>query len=235
MKKILKKLFILLILLSSVLPTFAEPRSAEERFWREVERINSGRSYTESTDIQPPPIWREEGVYVNGRAQVSKHQRICPPYPEKIPMPRPTHTVEPYDSYYKNQILGIRRPVYKEPVIPNYNVHYSNRRAKPYLHRDYLDVWCIGKIDYEQNMCSVNGYDIYFAHARNWAARAMTLPFKIRQAKAKGNRVGLFLEVDDVGLDSEYVIEAKSFAKMFNLTIFSATIDSYIPIEWYPD
>lgn len=227
----MKKLLILFILLVSCAPAFS--LSSEEEFWSEVARINRGESYTERVGNQHAPVWKAEGVYVDGRGQVPEFQRIPPPNPEKIPAPRATHTIEPYDSYYYSQILGWRRPATHEPIIPGYNMHYSNRIAKPYTHRDYLDVWCTGKIDYNENKCSIEGYEVYFVHARNWAARATTLPFKLKQAHAKGSRVGLFLEVDSVGIDSEHVVAAKGFARMFNLTLFAATIDAFLPMDYF--
>ena len=75
-------------------------------------------------------ISRDRGYYMDGRGQVPEYSRIAPPHEENIPkQPRATKTVVGWDRYYQINKEGYRPMGYQMPLVPNYNVHYSNRRA----------------------------------------------------------------------------------------------------------
>ena len=122
------------------------------------------------------------GYYVDERFQVPESSRIPPPHPENIPKePRATRTVIPFDSYYDINVLGIRREPRMTPVIPNYNIHYSERRANPYTKEDFINVWCDG-IKFQNGVdCQTKEYAITFAKAEFWSGAVVKAPFKAKK------------------------------------------------------
>lgn len=187
------------------------------------------------TKVNPPgsqvvKVDRNKGYYVDGRNQVPEYSRIPPPNPDKIPKdPHPTRTVEPFESYYDRNVAGIRRHPYMTPVIPNYNRHYSERRARPYTKEEYVDVWCSGKKYVNGCDCQSENYSIYFYAVRNWPIAVIRAPWK---AKKTGKKAAIFFWVDDLGLDAPQMHDAKEWGELFNMPMFFGTIDSYIPGDW---
>ena len=174
---------------------------------------------------------RDEGYYVNGTGQIEEYHRIPPPNPDKIPQySHPTRTVRPFDKYYDTNVKGIRN-TNKTPVIPNYNAYYSERRAEPYTKNEFIDVWCDG-IKYEDGVdCQSDDYAITFIKARDWAWGVIKVRLKARKVKKKP---ALFVMVDELGLDGQYMHDIKEWAKLSNLKVYYATIDSQILEEWIP-
>lgn len=177
---------------------------------------------------------RKYSYYLDGRNQIPSYNRIAPPNPENIPneSTHPTRTVEPFESYYDRNVLGIRRPEYMTPIVPNYNRFYSNRRAYPYTRKEFIDVWCTGNKDYEKGTCTTNEYEIYFVRARDWTLGITRIPFNAHAVKSKGKKQGLFIMVDDLGLEAPYMHDAKDWSDLFKVKMLFGTIDSFIPIDW---
>ena len=173
---------------------------------------------------------REQGYYVDGRGQVPEYSRIPPPNEDKIPTePHPTRTVVPFDRYYDINKMGMRRHPAMTPWIPNYNCHYSERRAKPYTKEEYIDVWCSGDKGVNGVDCQSEHYAISFVRARDWSYGVIKAPLK---AKKTGKKAAVFLMVDDLGLDAPHMHAAKDWSELFNIPIFFGTIDAYIPSDW---
>ena len=186
-------------------------------------KINKDYRYTYEVN-------RDEGYYINGQGQVPEYHRIPPPNPDKIPQyPHPAKTVLPFDKYYDTNIAGIRRSPDKTPLIPNYNIYYSNRRAYPYTKNEYIDVWCTG-IKHEKGVdCQTQDYAITFVKAGEWPFGVIKAPFKARKVKKKS---AIFIMIDDLGLDGPNINGAKNWSDLFNIPMFFGTIDSEIPKEW---
>ncbi len=173
---------------------------------------------------------RDYGYYVDGRGQVPEYSRIPPPNEDKIPAePHPTRTVVPFDRYYDINKMGMRRHPAMTPWIPNYNCHYSERRAKPYTKKEFVDVWCSGDKFVNGVDCQTENYAITFVRARDWSYGVIKAPIK---AKKTGKKAAVFLMVDDLGLDAEAMHAAKDWSELFNIPIFFGTIDAYIPSDW---
>ena len=231
----MKKLLTLLILFSTTLPANAlmadqiriyskytiAPTAEVQHVVPEHERSSEGSQVIKRD---------RSGYYVDGRNQIPEYQRIEPPHPENIPTePRATRTVVPFDSYYDVNTLGIRRHPYMTPIIPNYNRHYSTRRAYPYSKEDYVNVWCEGDKFKNGVDCQSENYAITFARARDWAGAVIKAPIK---AKSAHKRTALFIMVDDLALDSQHMHDVKMWGELFNVQIYFGTIDSYIPSDW---
>ena len=186
--------------------------------------------YENDSNCNTKAVSRDKGFYIDGRNQVPEFNRIDPPHPENIPGgPRPTRTVVPFEPYYDTNIKGMRRQPYMTPLVPNHNIHYSERRAYPYSKQEFIDVWCTGKKNFNGVDCVSDEYAITFVRANEWTFGAMKAPFK---AKKVGKRVALFIMVDNLGLDAEAMHEAKQYGELFNIQIFRGTIDAYIPGDW---
>lgn len=174
---------------------------------------------------------RNEGYYVDARGQVPEYSRIAPPHEEKIPTPHATKTVVPFERYYDINKAGYRPMGYQAPLVPGHNIHYSERRAKPYTRDEYLDVWCSGIIDYRSGSCTTKDYVLYFFRARDWSVAVAGAPIKNKIGK-KGKPWGVFLMCDHLGIDAQYMHSAKRWAELYNVPLYMATIDAYIPLDW---
>ncbi len=190
---------------------------------------NLQKTITNPEGSQVIKVDRDLGYYVDGRGQVPEYARIAPPNEDKIPEPHPTRTVVPFDRYYDINILGMHRHPAMTPWIPNYNCHYSNRRAKPYTKNEFVEVWCSGDKFVNGVDCQSENYAITFVRAREWSYGVIKAPIKARKT---GKKSAIFLMVDDLGLDSEAMHSAKQWAELFNVQMFFGTIDAYIPNDW---
>ena len=190
---------------------------------------NPQKTITNPEGSQVIKVDRDLGYYVDGRGQVPEYARIAPPNEDKIPEPHPTRTVVPFDRYYDINILGMRRHPAMTPWIPNYNCHYSNRRAKPYTKNEFVEVWCSGDKGINGVDCQSENYAITFVQAREWSFGVIKAPIK---AKKTGKKAAVFLMVDDLVLDAEHMHAAKDWSELFNIPIFFGTIDAYIPSDW---
>ena len=190
---------------------------------------NPQKTITNPEGSQVIKVDRDLGYYVDGRGQVPEYARIAPPNEDKIPEPHPTRTVVPFDRYYDINILGMRRHPAMTPWIPNYNCHYSNRRAKPYTKKEFVEVWCSGDKFVNGVDCQSENYAITFVRAREWSYGVIKAPIKARKT---GKKSAIFLMVDDLGLDAEAMHSAKQWAELFNVQMFFGTIDAYIPNDW---
>ena len=231
----MRKILILLIILG-----FASPVQA---LMVDQIRIYSKYTIAPTAEVQhvvpehersttgPQVIKRDRtGYYVDERNQIPEYQRIAPPHQENIPTePRATRTVVPFDSYYDVNTLGIRRHPYMTPIIPNYNMHYSERRARPYTKEEYVNVWCDGIKGENGVDCQTDEYAITFTRAEFWAAAVVKAPFK---AKKVHKKTALFVIVSDLALDCKYMHDVKEWGELFNVQIYFGTIDSYIPSSW---
>lgn len=177
-------------------------------------------------------ITRDRGYYMDGRGQVPKYARIAPPNEENIPkVSHPTKTVVGWDRYYDINKQGYRPMGYQMPLVPNYNVHYSNRRANPYTRAEYVSVWCAGEADLQKGICTVNDKRYYFYKVRDWALGIAAAP--VRDLKRRdGKQRGYIFCVDELGLDSEHMHAAKKWAELYDCDIHFVTIDSYIPLDF---
>ena len=125
-------------------------------------------------------------------------------------------------------VKGIRN-TNKTPVIPNYNTYYSERRARPYTKNEFIDVWCSG-VKYENGVdCQTDEYAITFVRADQWTWGVIKAPIKARKVKKKA---AVFIMIDDLGLDGEFIHGAKNWSDLFNIPMFFVTIVSDIPKEW---
>ena len=186
--------------------------------------------YRDDPNVNVKAVTRDEGFYIDGRNQVPEFNRIPPPNPEAVPdEARATRTVVPFEPYYDTNVKGIRRHDWMTPLVPNHNIHYSERRAYPYSKQEFIDVWCTGKKNFNGVDCVSDEYAITFVRANEWTFGAMKAPFK---AKKLGKKVALFVMVDNLGLDAEAMHEVKQYGELFNIQIFMGTIDSYIPSDW---
>ena len=173
---------------------------------------------------------RNHGYYVDERGQIPEYHRIAPPNEDKIPTStHPTKTVLDFEKYYDINGLGIRRKPYMTPWIPNYNWHYSNRRAEPYTKQEFINVWCTGIKNMGGIDCQSEQYAITFVKAGAWAPGFIKAFFKAK----KVHKIPVtFLMVDDIGLDAGDMHNAKDFAKLWNINIMFGTIDAFIPNDW---
>ena len=178
-------------------------------------------------------ITRDRGYYMDGRGQVPEYARIAPPHEENIPkISHPTKTVVGWDRYYDINKAGYRPIGYQMPLVPNYNVHYSNRRAKPYTRAEYISVWCNGEPNYSKGVCSTKDYNIYFFRVRDWAWGVASAPIRNIKNGKNGKRSAICFMCDELGLDAEHMHAAKEWAELYDMKIHFVTIDSYIPLDW---
>ena len=232
----LKKLLILLVLLNLTLPAKALMPDQIRTYTKYTIAPNAEIVHKEPYDervLGPQVVQRDRsGYYIDERGQVPEYQRIPPPHPEKIPQnPRATRTVEPFQSYYDRNVLGITRHYQMTPVIPNYNEFYSdkNRRPEPYTKQEFIDVWCTGEQHVNGVDCVTENYAITFAKAINWSTAVVTAPFK---AKRVGKPMAIFIMVDDLALDGKYMHDVKQWGEVFNVQVWFGTVDSFIPSSW---
>lgn len=220
-----KRLFILSLTLSCLFTSYGQAEVYQ--LAPDVGEYKTNKDYQYIYEVN-----RDEGYYVNGQGQVPEYHRISPPNPNKIPQyPHPTRTVLPYDKYYDVNVMGIRRSPDKTPIIPNYNTYYSERRAEPYTKNEFIDVWCSG-VKYENGVdCQTDEYAITFVKARDWAWGVIKVRLKARKVKKKP---ALFVMLDELGLDGQYMHDIKEWAKLSKLKVYYATIDSQILEEWIP-
>ena len=174
---------------------------------------------------------KEHGYYVDGRGQVIEAHRSPPPNEDRIPeVPNPTKTVLDWDSYYKNNVEGKHDRGIKDPVVPNYNVFYSTRRNKSYDRETYVNVWCSGKADVNKGTCLIGDTLYYFYDVQNWSLAVTGTPFRNIKNRGKAKKYSYVFYVDNIGLDSKYMYEAKDWAELTKIKIHFVTIDSYIPL-----
>ena len=231
----MKKLLTLFILLGFTTPAYALMADQLRIYGKytiapEAEVIHTVPQ-TERSDIGTQVIKRDrQGYYVDERNQIPEYQRIAPPHPENIPTePKGQRTVVPFDSYYDVNTLGIRRHPYMTPVIPNYNTYYSERRAYPYTKEDFVNVWCEGDKFKDGIDCQTENYAITFAKANSWPVAVIKAPIK---AKKGHKKTALFIMVDDLALDAQYMHDVKMWGELFNIQVWFGTIDSYIAQDW---
>ena len=233
----MKKLFLLLVFILIVMPAKADIANITDGIKLEMYKkysispgITNMVKYREDPDVNVKAVSRKDGFYIDGRNQVPEYNRIAPPNPEAIPnKARAVRTVVPFEPYYDTNIKGVRRQTYMTPLIPNHNIHYSERRAYPYSKQEFIDVWCTGKKNFQGVDCVSDEYAITFVRANEWTFGAMKAPFK---AKKVGKKVALFIMVDNLGLDAEAMHEAKQYGELFNIQVYMGTIDAYIPGDW---
>ena len=168
----------------------------------------------------------KKGYAIDGTGQLPYGQQISPSK-KTTQQPQYTQTIVPFEKYIKD--TSTERRSYYNPIVPNYNAHYSERRAVPYTKQQYIDVWCTGDKNVKGVDCIKGEYAITFVRARNWAGGSMKAIYKAKKAH---KTPVLFLMVDDICLDGEYMQEAKAWAQMWNTLVYFGTIDSYIPWEY---
>ena len=224
----IRKILLLVLNMVFLIPTaFADDLGLYDHYYLAP---NPKNAITKPKGYQVTKIDRECGYYIDGRGQVPEHQRILPPNSDKIPeKSHPTKTVVAFDRYYDINHLGMRRNPDMTPWIPNYNCHYSNRRAEPYTRQEFIDVWCPGVKNLNGVDCQTEQYAITFVRARNWAFGVIKAPIKARKT---GKQTALFLMVDELGLDAPHMHDAMHWSKQFNMPMFFGTIDAYIPNDW---
>ena len=211
----MRKCFILIMLLIQVsLPTLAM-----------VVDLNAQDTQREAI------ITRDKGYYMGGRGQVPEYARIAPPHEENIPTPHPTKTVVAWDRYYDINKEGYRPMGYQAPLVPNYNVHYSNRRNNPYSRAEYVKVWCAGEADLDKGICTVGDTRYYYYKVRDWSFAVAAAPVRDLKRRDGKHRAYVFA-VDELGLDTEAMYAAKKWAEMCDCDIHFVTIDSYIGLDW---
>ena len=177
-------------------------------------------------------VTRDKGYYMDGRGQVPEYARIAPPHEENIPkQPHPTKTVQGWDRYYDINKAGYRPMGYQAPLVPNYNVHYSNRRVNPYTRAEYVSVWCAGEADLEKGICTVKDTRYYYYKVRDWALAISAAPVRDLKRRDGKHRAYVFT-VQELGLDAEAMHAAKKWAELYDCDIHFVTIDSYIPQDW---
>jgi hypothetical protein len=176
-------------------------------------------------------ITRDKGYYMDGRGQVPEYARITPPHEENIPAPHPTKTVVGWDRYYDINKEGYRPMGYQAPLVPNYNVHYSNRRNNPYSRAEYVKVWCAGEADLDKGICTVGDTRYYYYKVRDWSFAVAAAPVRDLKRRDGKHRAYVFA-VDELGLDTEAMYAAKKWAEMCDCDIHFVTIDSYIGLDW---
>jgi hypothetical protein len=176
-------------------------------------------------------ITRDKGYYMDGRGQVPEYARIAPPHEENIPVPHPTKTVVGWDRYYDINKEGYRPMGYQAPLVPNYNVHYSNRRNNPYSRAEYVKVWCAGEADLDKGICTVGDTRYYYYKVRDWSFAVAAAPVRDLKRRDGKHRAYVFA-VDELGLDTEAMYAAKKWAEMCDCDIHFVTIDSYIPLDF---
>lgn len=221
---------LLVLLLSALISTvFAEQMGLYD-YYSVAPNVWETVVYPEGSKVIK--VNREEGYYVDERGQVPEHARIAPPNEDKIPtMPHPSRTVENFEKYYDTNIMGLRRNPVMQQWTPNYNWHYSNRRAQPYTKDEWIDVWCTGDKHLNGVDCQNDKYATTFVPARHWSVGVVKAAIK---AKKVGKKAVVFIMIDDLGLDAEDVHNAKEWSKSFNMPMQFGTIDAFIPMDWIP-
>ena len=178
-------------------------------------------------------ITRDRGYYMDGRGQVPEYARIAPPHEENIPkVSHPTKTVVGWDRYYDINKQGYRPMGYQMPLVPNYNIHYSNRRANPYTREEYMKVWCNGEANFQKGICTTSDYNYYYYKVRDWAFAVAGAPIRNIKNGKNGRKSAIVFACDELGLDSEHMHAAKEWAELYDMKIHFVTIDSYIPLDF---
>lgn len=177
-------------------------------------------------------IDRNKGYYMDGRGQVPEYSRIAPPHEENIPVPRPTKTVVGWDRYYDIDKEGYRPMGYQMPLVPNYNIHYSERRARPYGINDYVKVWCNGEPDFDRGTCTTKDTVYYFYDVFHWSTGVAATQFRDLKRTKDGKKRGYIFYCDDLGLRAEDMHAAKNWAELFDMNVHFVTIDAYIPLSY---
>jgi len=171
----------------------------------------------------------KEGFYIDARGQIDGNY-IKPPHPENIPnYMYANETVVPFDNYYEKNIEGKRAKGNKLERIPNYNANFSERRAHPYTHDEYVNVWCSGEIGVNGVDCVTPEYAISFFPVDRWSRAITIAALRARKLPQKG---AAFLYVEDFGADAGDIYEAKKWADMWGVKVFFGTIDAGIPDSW---
>lgn len=177
-------------------------------------------------------ITRGKGYYMDGRGQVPEYARIAPPHEENIPIPHPTKTVVGWDRYYDINKEGYRPMGYQAPLVPNYNIYYSNRRNKPYTRAEYVKVWCAGEADLDKGICTTEKKVYYFYDVFHWSTSIAVTQFRDLKRKKEGRERAYVFYVHEIGLCAEEMYDVKKWAELFDMDVHFVTIDSYIPISW---
>lgn len=177
-------------------------------------------------------IDRDKGYYVDGRGQVPEHARIAPQHEENIPVPHPTQTVVGWRRYYDINKEGQRPMGYQTPLVPNYNVHYSEREAEPYTKEDFIKVWCNGEADYKRGTCTTSDKVYYYYYVEDWAFAVAGTPFRdLKRTKDGKDRAYVFY-AQRLGMNAEAMHSVKQWAEMLDMDIHFVLIDAYIPQNW---
>ena len=175
---------------------------------------------------------KEAGYYMDGRGQVPEYARIVPPHEENIPDPHPTKVVVPWERYYEINKEGYRPMGYQIPLVPNYNIFYSERRAEPYTKAEFVSVWCAGEPNYEKGTCTTNDTVYYFYDVFHWSTGIAATQFRDLKRTKDGKSRGYIFYCQELGFCAEYMHAAKDWAELFDMKIHFVTIDSYIPQDW---
>lgn len=170
----------------------------------------------------------ETGYHIDGRGQVETPS-FLPPNPEKIPQaPRVTQETVDFESYYRTNFEGERRPSNKIPVIPGYNASYSERQEYSYKKQDYINVWCDGRQHVGKVDCLTDKYAISFYPVSAWSVGISSAKWKARGLKQEGVA---FLYIDSLSVDAPRMREAKKWADLLNVKVLFGTIDAGVGIE----
>lgn len=210
----LRRLLVTCLLLSIVVPAVAVPSDINN--WEKGE----------------VKIDRDHGYYVDGRGQVPNYSRIAPPHEENIPVPHPTETVVGWRRYYDINKEGQRPMGYQTPLVPNYNIHYSEREAKPYTTEEFLSVWCDGEADYKRRTCTTDKKVYYYYYVENWSWAVAGTQFRDLKRTKDGKERAYVFYVQRLGMNTEAMRGVKQWAEMFDMDIHFVTIDAYIPQNW---
>ena len=178
-------------------------------------------------------ITRDKGYHMDGRGQVPEYARIAPLHEENIPkVSHPTKTVVGWDRYYDINKAGYRPMGYQTPLVPNYNIHYSNRRANPYTREEYMRVWCNGEADYKKGICTTKNKVYYFYDVFHWSTGIAATQFRDLKRTKDGKSRAYIFYVHELGLYAEQMHAAKEWADLFDMDIHFVTVDAYIPLDW---
>ena len=177
-------------------------------------------------------VVRGQGYYVDGRGQVPDYARIAPPHEENIPVPHATKTVQGWDRYYEINKEGYRPMGYQVPLVPNYNIHYSNRRNRPYTKAEFVSVWCNGEPDYDKGTCTTSDTVYYFYDVFHWSTGIAATQFRDLKRTKDGKKRGYIFYCTELGQDAPDMHAAKNWAELFDMDIHFVTIDAYIGLDW---
>lgn len=172
-------------------------------------------------------IDKDKGYYVDERNQIEK-QAYKVDYKGSLEV-QPSSTVVPFRKYVEVSTNTPQRKEYKTPYIEGYNVHFSERRAESHTKKQFIEVYCSGTKNSNGMDCYNDEYAITFVDVANWSYGVLKAPIK---AKRHGRKPILFLMVHNIGVDAEYMSDAKRWSETTKLPIIFATIDTYIPVDW---